>query len=308
MSTADKSDNSTDYQHRVEAGRRFHSLDAPWALPNDEDEQSRLQALQNHHKAHWDTNILAPIPPNPSLIADIGTGPGHWCIEVARDYPNAQVVGTDLSPMQSENFPANCKFLTESLLDGLSLETGSVDYLQSRSVVGGVPLNAWPGYVAEIFRVLKPGVGWAVFLEPNINWRSDDGSLPEDSYVRQWQRMLTDFLGKKGIPMDIGEKYLGDFVKARGFVDISVDFVNLPNGTWPEDPRAKVVGAYSKLVFGKGIDSSEPILRQTLLELTDTQRQDFMNKVRTDIENDDYHSYTLWTVVKARKPDVEASL
>jgi hypothetical protein len=57
-----------------------------------------------------------------------------------------------------------------------------------------------------------------------------------------------------------------------------------------------VVGAYSKLVFGKGIDSSEPILRQTLPELTDAQRQDFMNKVRADIENDKYHSYTLWYV------------
>ena len=57
-----------------------------------------------------------------------------------------------------------------------------------------------------------------------------------------------------------------------------------------------MVGAYSKLVFGKGIDSSEPILRQTLPELTDAQRQDFMNKVRADIENDKYHSYTLWYV------------
>jgi hypothetical protein len=46
--------------------------------------------------------------------------------------------------------------------------------------------------------------------------------------------MMTDFLGKKGIRIDIGENYLGDFVKARGFVDISVDFAKLPNGTWPE--------------------------------------------------------------------------
>jgi hypothetical protein len=63
-----------------------------------------------------------------------------------------------------------------------------------RSVVGGVPLNAWPGYIAEIFRVLKPGVGWAVFLEPNINWRSDDGSLPEDSYVLQVVPKVTDLM------------------------------------------------------------------------------------------------------------------
>ena len=57
-----------------------------------------------------------------------------------------------------------------------------------------------------------------------------------------------------------------------------------------------MVGAYSKLVYGKGIDSSEPILRQTLQELTDAQRHEFMSKVRADIENDEYHSYTLWYV------------
>jgi ubiquinone/menaquinone biosynthesis C-methylase UbiE len=116
-------------------------------------------------------------------------------MEVAREYPTAQVVGTDLSPMQSTNTPENCKFLVESLMDGLSFETGSVDYLQSRyvllemlifrSLLGGVPLSAWPGYIAEIFRVLKPGTGWAVLLELDLNWRSDDGSLPEDSYVRK---------------------------------------------------------------------------------------------------------------------------
>jgi trans-aconitate methyltransferase len=112
-------------------------------LPNDEDEKSRLQDLQNYFKAQFGANILAPLPLNPSLIGtasptylilivDVGTGAGFWCMEVAREYPTAQVVGTDLSPMQSTNTPENCKFLVESLMDGLSFETGSVDYLQSR--------------------------------------------------------------------------------------------------------------------------------------------------------------------------------
>jgi hypothetical protein len=106
--------------------------------------------------------------------------------------------------------------------------------------------------------------------------------------------------------IETGEKYLGDFVKAQSFVDVSVEALKMPNGGWPEgfsifvrdlrytDPRAKVVGWYSKGVFGKGVDASEPILRAMLPELTEVERQEFMNKVKADIENDEYHSYTPW--------------
>jgi hypothetical protein len=33
---------------------------------------------------------------------------------------------------------------------------------------------------------------------------------------------------------DTGEKYLGDFVKAQSFVDVSVESLKMPNGGWPE--------------------------------------------------------------------------
>jgi hypothetical protein len=59
-------------------------------------------------------------------------------MEVADEYPSAQVVGTDLSPIQpTEMIPENCEFRVESLLDGLSFPTDSVDYLQSRYVPDG---------------------------------------------------------------------------------------------------------------------------------------------------------------------------
>lgn len=64
---------------------------------------------------------------------DVGTGSGLWCVEVAQEFPGAKVVGTDLSPIQPTDIPDNCEFIMESLLDGLSFDTGSVDYLQARS-------------------------------------------------------------------------------------------------------------------------------------------------------------------------------
>jgi cyclopropane fatty-acyl-phospholipid synthase-like methyltransferase len=63
---------------------------------------------------------------------DIGTGSGLWAIQVAEEYPNTRVIGTDISPVQPTEVPQNCDFQIESLLEGLSFDTGSVDLLHSR--------------------------------------------------------------------------------------------------------------------------------------------------------------------------------
>jgi len=44
--------------------------------------------------------FLAPLGPKPGRILDIGTGTGIWAIDVGDEYPNAEIIGTDLSPTQ----------------------------------------------------------------------------------------------------------------------------------------------------------------------------------------------------------------
>jgi methylase of polypeptide subunit release factors len=42
---------------------------------------------------------LAPLL-SPQRILDLGTGTGIWAINMADQYPSAEVIGTDLSPVQ----------------------------------------------------------------------------------------------------------------------------------------------------------------------------------------------------------------
>lgn len=42
----------------------------------------------------------APIGEKPARILDVGTGTGIWAIEIGDDYPDAEIIGTDLSPTQ----------------------------------------------------------------------------------------------------------------------------------------------------------------------------------------------------------------
>jgi methylase of polypeptide subunit release factors len=43
--------------------------------------------------------FFAPVK-NPQRIVDMGTGTGIWALDVGDQYPEAHVVGIDLSPIQ----------------------------------------------------------------------------------------------------------------------------------------------------------------------------------------------------------------
>ncbi len=58
-------------------------------------------------------NILSPFTREnpPRKVLDIGTGTGAWVIDVADEFPTAELVrGIDLSPIQSEYVPPNVEF------------------------------------------------------------------------------------------------------------------------------------------------------------------------------------------------------
>ena len=93
----------------------------------------RLDRLQIVFRSVLKKNVFAPISANPRHILDVGTGSGAWCIEVADQYPSANVVGIDLSPIQDTRIPLNCEFIVADLNAGLDFDDASFDLVQSRS-------------------------------------------------------------------------------------------------------------------------------------------------------------------------------
>jgi tRNA G46 methylase TrmB len=61
--------------------------------------QTEQERLDLHHEVLFDLlhgkHHLAPLE-NPERILDIGTGTGIWAMDVAVDYPEAEVIGIDL--------------------------------------------------------------------------------------------------------------------------------------------------------------------------------------------------------------------
>lgn len=86
----------------MENGRRYHAFkDGTYIMPNDESELDRLDLTHNMLKISMNMRLFdATFSKAPKNILDIGTGTGMWAIEMADEYPEAEIVGTDLSPTQ----------------------------------------------------------------------------------------------------------------------------------------------------------------------------------------------------------------
>lgn len=143
----------TDY--KIENNRRYHSYRAGsyWG-PNDE------AALEGQDLAHTIYNLtlgalhLAPLV-RPKQILDVGTGTGIWAIEMADDYPEAQITGIDLSPIQPELVPVNCMFEVDDANMEWTWEDNFFDFVHVREMFGSIA--DWDSFAREALRCTKPG-------------------------------------------------------------------------------------------------------------------------------------------------------
>jgi SAM-dependent methyltransferase len=106
----------------------------PYPFPNDLDELGRLDDIQYLIEATYGDTIIAPLARKThALVFDAGTGSGSWVLETADRYPDAYVIGMDISPVQPTDVYHNCEFrygdLTKSLED---FDTNTFDLVHSR--------------------------------------------------------------------------------------------------------------------------------------------------------------------------------
>jgi len=84
--------------------------------PNDPTETERLENQYEIIKEMMDGKLyFAPFSPtnSPRKVLDIATGTGIWAIELGDEFPEAQVIGIGLSPIQPAFVPPNVRFFVE---------------------------------------------------------------------------------------------------------------------------------------------------------------------------------------------------
>jgi SAM-dependent methyltransferase len=99
-------------------------------------------------------------------VLDLGCGPGGWALEVARKYPDMEIIGVDLSPTMCHYAAAmarvrgvsdNIMFECMDITGPLGFQDQAFDLVNGRFLVGFMRQATWPGLLAECRRVLRPG-------------------------------------------------------------------------------------------------------------------------------------------------------
>jgi ubiquinone/menaquinone biosynthesis C-methylase UbiE len=137
------------------------------SYPIDPENVHEMNRLTN--QARLMTRTTGLLPPQVSLTAgqtvlDIGCGPGEWVLEVARQHPDCQVVGLDISQRmvtyasscaQVQHLP-NARFEVANACEPLPFPHNSWDFIHARFVTGFLSTTTWPIFLKECFRVLRP--------------------------------------------------------------------------------------------------------------------------------------------------------
>jgi ubiquinone/menaquinone biosynthesis C-methylase UbiE len=105
------------------------------------------------------------LPQAPALL-DLGCGPGEWVLHMARQIPDAQVAGIDISNAMIEyaRFRAeeeglrNSRFYIGDILEfPLPFPDASFDLIYARFIIGFMRVNNWHPLWRECYRLLRPG-------------------------------------------------------------------------------------------------------------------------------------------------------
>ncbi|KAI9780904.1 MAG: hypothetical protein M1835_004416 [Candelina submexicana] len=278
------------YNYEYENGRRYHSSDqGSYWLPNDEPEIHRLN--QQHHcftllkggKLH-----LAPLPSTPLRILDVGTGTGIWCIQMAQQYPNAEIVGTDLSPIQPDTKPSNVTFVVEDAEKPWSFPDSHFDFVHMSLMHGSIA--DWPALVQKIKHHLKPSGILEMQEMATSALRSDDNTVkPEQAYAR-WCVYMKEAALKRGRPVNIGP-YLVSYLNGANFKDINESVYKLYLKPYPEDEFGKMIGAYTLINLLSGIEGFTTRLFTGVLGWTTEEVKGFVEECKQDLTDPNVHSY-----------------
>ncbi|KZL79640.1 methyltransferase domain-containing protein, partial [Colletotrichum incanum] len=290
------------FDYRRLHGRTYQATKTTeyWA-PNDDQQNEGLDIIHNALLMIFDDKLfLAPIEDNPQRVLDVGTGTGIWAIDFADQYPNAEVIGTDISPIQPGWVPANLRFVIDDCLLEWMWPENHFDFVHLRQLYGSIP--NWVELYKKAYYHIKPG-GWVQNLEVNAGVDSDHVDYPPDHTFQEWNRVFDQGGRKTGRSFTVAQGHtMRDNMKEAGFVDVVEKKFKLPIHGWPKDPRLQQAGLLIQLALEESIEGFGTFLLTQVLGWSQPEVMVLTAQMRKEIRKKANYGYCETTVVYGRKP------
>ncbi|TDZ21758.1 Secondary metabolism regulator LAE1 [Colletotrichum orbiculare MAFF 240422] len=291
------------HTHTYTFEQRYHAYKSgAYNIPNDEAEMDRLDVAHSAMVNIIGNKLyLAPLEEEKiHRILDVGTGTGIWAMEMADLFPNAEIIGNDLSAIQPSWLPPNVKFEIDDV-ESPWIGIEKYDYIYVRFML--VSIKDWPALVQNIFDNLNPG-GWVEFQDLDGHYYSEDGSYTEEHATRKWNKeylRACDIIGRTARP---GPQLEG-WVRDAGFTEITHQKFKVPFGPWPKDPYYKHIGMINLAQLLGGLEGFSLKLFCEVLGWTKEEVIVMLASVRNELQGGAFHAMYNCHVVYAQKPEIE---
>ncbi|EJP60797.1 Methyltransferase type 11 [Beauveria bassiana ARSEF 2860] len=150
-------DKSCELSERVIAGMKFERCGTSAWCPMSLD-AATYPCDYHCDMLSFDDNRLISAPVKwPVRILDVGTGPGILAGELAKRFPDADVIGLDFFSNSPAEFPETCEYQSGNIDEPWEFETGYFCLIVMRNVGVYLRHHKWCRIYSEILRCLRPG-------------------------------------------------------------------------------------------------------------------------------------------------------
>ncbi|TDL19128.1 S-adenosyl-L-methionine-dependent methyltransferase [Rickenella mellea] len=299
---------------RFVQGRAFNAQNDLYFFPADEEEFTRLEKNDLKHlvaigrlyvEQEKVQRILAPSPPLPKQILDLGTGTAGWAMAMAQEFPHAEVIGIDLAPNTSRfPLPPNCRLEIDDFNLGLPHYYNSCDLVHSRAVANGVQDFKW--YINEAAKCLKPG-GMLLMTEGNHNLLNaakehQECAFGEGGPGQSWfARALFEghnTLKRRGSSVDARVLLENLMIECPLLTDVGAHTRLMPVGPWDrgstpeEDQQKRILGILTRQTSIDLIGAMEPLYVSAGYSAADVKQM--VDGTKNELNQLTEHMYMKW--------------
>lgn len=209
-------------------------------------------------------------------------------MDVADDFPGADVMGIDLSPIQPTMVPQNLQFVVQDLEEPWDMPE-RFDLVHTR-FMNGFSVKTWPGFYENAFAALKPG-GWVENQEFDLDFTSDDHSQPPDSAVQEWQNLWNEAVSRVGMTGRCNPGKMAEQMRETGFINVVVRPYKMPVGPWAKDKRLREAGLFNMVGMCDGLSGLSLRVFTQILGWSVEEMELLLMRVRAEWRRKGIHSY-----------------
>ncbi|GBF63711.1 meiotic recombination protein [Trichophyton mentagrophytes] len=248
------------YQVVEENGRQY--CDNTYFMPNDEREQTRLNIVHQMYLIILEGRLTkCALPQSIKRILDVGSGPGDWALAMGDEFPNAEIIATDISVFDTKSVgicPPNVSFQIDDA-QGEWTFNEPFDFIHVRGLGGGI--SDWSLFYQQAYQHLAPGGFIQVADSALLTGGLTLPNSPPNSYLSIYLGALGSAAEMAGFSRSFDHLRSATF-EAAGFTDIRTYDTNIPVGTWPADPQEKTLGKMTLIVLFESLEATISIVEE----------------------------------------------